>query len=96
VDRIFSTRLDEDLIRQIDRFARERSMSKKNLIEKAVRKYMKDSGEKLEHVILDRSFGAWKREAGPEEIWAEGRRAFNESFGRHSKKSVGKNESVRR
>jgi hypothetical protein len=62
--KIFSTRLDEDLVRQIDRFVRERSITKKSLIEKALRAYLEEMGEKLGHDIVDRSFGAGRPSTG--------------------------------
>lgn len=83
MDKIFSTRLDEDLIRQIDRFVRAKSITKKSLIEKALRAYFEQSGEKMEHEIIDRSFGAWKRDETAGETWSQARKAFNEGLKRH-------------
>jgi hypothetical protein len=85
--KIFSTRLDEDLVRQIDRFVRERSITKKSLIEKAVRAYLEQMGEKLGHDIVDRSFGAWRREETAQETWSRAREAFNRGFERHKESS---------
>jgi len=84
MDKVFSTRLDENLIRQIDRFVKSRSISKKSLIEKALRLYINSIGEKLEHDMIDRSFGAWKREETAEKTWSQGRQTLNKSFKRHS------------
>jgi hypothetical protein len=84
MDKIFSTRLDEDLIRQIDRFVRSRSLTKKSLIEKAIRAYLEQMGEKLEHDILDRSFGVWRRDETAQETWSRARQAFNQGFKRHT------------
>jgi len=85
--KIFSTRLDEELIRQIDRFVRERSITKKSLIERAVRAYLEQMGEKLEHEIVDRSFGAWTREETAQETWSRARQAFKRSFEGHKETS---------
>ena len=85
--KIFSTRLDEDLVRQIDRFVRERSITKKSLIEKALRAYLEEMGEKLGHDMVDRSFGAWRRDETAEETWLRAREAFNRSFKRHKEAS---------
>ena len=87
MDKIFSTRLDEDLVRQIDRFVRERSITKKRLIEKAVRGYLEQMGEKVERDIVDRSFGAWRRDETAQETWSRAREAFKRSFARHTGKS---------
>ena len=85
--KIFSTRLDEDLVRQIDRFVRERSITKKSLIEKALRAYLEEMGEKLGHDIVDRSFGAWKRDETAQETWSRAREAFNRGFERRKESS---------
>ena len=83
MDKIFSTRLDEDLVRQIDRFVRERSITKKSLIEKALRAYLEEMGEKLDHDIVDRSFGAWRRDETAQETWSRAREALSRGFERH-------------
>ena len=56
-------------------------------IEKAVRAYLEQMGEKLGHDIVDRSFGAWRREETAQETWSRAREAFNRSFERHKESS---------
>ncbi len=85
MDKLFSTRLDEDLIRQIDRFVKERPISKKKLIELSVRNYLDQIGASNEHEIINWSFGAWKRKEKPQDTWSQARRAFNKGFSRHIK-----------
>ena len=87
MDKIFSTRLDEDLIRRIDRFVRDRSISKKKFIEKALREYLDHVGEKMEDDIIDSSFGAWERDETPSETWSQARQVFNKGFRRPIKES---------
>jgi metal-responsive CopG/Arc/MetJ family transcriptional regulator len=84
MDRVFSTRMDEDLVRRVDRFTRERSISKKGLIEKALREYLDRADPRYELDVIERSYGAWKRKESPEATWHEIRSAFNKGFGRHS------------
>jgi len=65
MDKIFSTRMDENLIRQINRFAKERSITKKGMIEKALKTYLDQVDSNIESDIIDRSFGAWARNEMP-------------------------------
>jgi len=83
VDRIFSTKIDEDLARQLDTYVKKRGLSKKRLVEAALRSYFKQRGAKPAHEILERTFGAWKREESPEETRVRVREKFNKSFRRH-------------
>ena len=86
MDRIFSTRMNDDLVRRVNRFVRERSMTKKGLIEKALREYLDRIDSDHEAGILARSFGSWKREEAPEDTLRKARDTFNEGFRRHSEK----------
>jgi hypothetical protein len=84
MDRVFSTRLDEDVVRRVDRFVRERSISKKGLVEQALRAFLDRIDPNHEHDVVERSFGAWKRKEPAEKTWLRSREAFNRSFRRHS------------
>lgn len=84
MDRVFSTRLDEDLVRRVDRFVKQRSLSKKGLIEQALLAYLDHIDPNHEHDVLERSFGAWKRKESVEKTWLRAREAFNRNFRRHS------------
>lgn len=79
----FSTRLDEDLLRRVDRFLKERSLSRKAFIEQALREYMDRVSPNRKLDIIEWSFGAWKRDESPEETWQRGRERFNKGFFRH-------------
>jgi predicted transcriptional regulator len=83
MDKVFSTRLDEDLIRQINTLAVKKSMRKKTLIEKALRAYLNTVAETIEHDILDRSFAVWQRDETPEQTISRARKAFREGLSRH-------------
>ena len=62
MDKVFSTRMDEEMINKINYFVRKRAISKKSLIEKALHTYFESTGAKLEQDILNQSFGSWKRD----------------------------------
>ena len=82
MDRIFSTKIDEDLARQLDTYVKKRGLSKKRLVEAALRSYFKQRGAKPAHEILERTFGAWKRDESPEKTCVRAREEFNKSFHR--------------
>jgi len=86
MDKIFSTRLDEDLIQQIDRFVKSRFITKKSLVENALRTYINGLKENLEQDMISESFGAWQREETAEETWALGKKTFRRAFQRHKQK----------
>ncbi len=83
MDKIFSVRLDEDLIRHIDRFAKAKAISKKELIDTALRRYLSKVDVKTEHDLIDHTFGTWKREEHAQETWEHARQTFNKGFSRH-------------
>ena len=85
MDKVFSTRLDEDLIRQINVMAMKKSMSKKILIERAIRAYLKNVAESMEHEIIDRSFGVWQRDETPEQTISQSRQVFRDGLSRHGR-----------
>jgi len=83
MDKVFSTRLDEDLVHHIHRFAKEKGISKKSLMDRALRMYLHQISETVEYDIVSRAFGAWKRKETAEETHALARQVFNQSFTRH-------------
>lgn len=89
MDKIFSVRLDEDLIRHIDRFAKAKSISKKELIDTALRTYLSKVDVKTEHDLIDRTFGAWKRIEDAQTTWEHARQSFNKGFSRHREGNEG-------
>ena len=86
MDKVFSTRLDEKIINKINLLVKNKSITKKALIEKAVQDYMKKSGFNMEHNVIEQAFGAWDREETAEEVWRQSRKDFNRGFFRYSKK----------
>jgi predicted transcriptional regulator len=85
MDKVFSTRLDADLIRKINILAAKKSVSKKTLIEQALRIIINRSDENLDHEIIDRSFAAWKRDETQDQTVSKVKKAFREGFTRHTK-----------
>jgi metal-responsive CopG/Arc/MetJ family transcriptional regulator len=83
MDKVFSTRIDEDVIRQVDAYVKRRGISKKRLVEAALRAYFKERGAKHAHEIPERAFGAWSRTETVQDTCARARSAFNRSFHHH-------------
>jgi len=86
MDKVFLTRLDENLICQINIFVKEKSISKKSLVETAIKNYFKQAGSNMDYDILERSFGIWQRNESAYNTWADDRETFNKAFRRHVEK----------
>jgi predicted DNA-binding protein len=85
MDKIFSTRVDEAVVRRISYLARRLSTSKKAVIERAI----SDLAERMEagdddYEIVE-SFGAWRRDESAEKSRNEARKAFQSAMERHHK-----------
>lgn len=83
MDQVFSTRLDKELIKKMNRFIQNRSITKKSFVEKAIRSLLNGKENEEELAIIDRSFGAWKRDETASETWAKGRKIINKGLNRH-------------
>jgi len=83
MDKVFSTRIDEEMINKINHFVRNKAISKKSLIEKALQAYFKNTGARLEQDILNHSFGTWKRDETAGDTWSHGREKFTKGFQRY-------------
>jgi predicted transcriptional regulator len=85
MDKVFSTRLDENLIKKVDHFIKARSITKKSLVEQSLRTYLKGAESNIDLGIIDQSFGAWKRDEAIHKTWSRGRSAFNRGLERYSR-----------
>lgn len=81
MEKILSARIDESVVQQIALLAAELNMSKKAVIETAIKHYSRETG--TEKKIFEKTCGAWQREAPPQENISEARLAFNASMARH-------------
>lgn len=82
MDKVFSTRMDESVARRVRELAYRLGVSKKALVERAIR----ELAERLETEegtdVFDASCGAWMREESPDEIAEVARKRFSESMER--------------
>jgi len=83
MDKIFSARVDEEIIQQITRMATQLKVSKKKIVEEAIRSYVKKIEEKNQTNILHETFGTWQREETVEETVKKSRKTFSDSMKRH-------------
>ena len=61
MDKVMSTRMDEDVIQHIGMLAKKLGTSKKAVLENAVRYYTEKIGAEQELDILSHTFGSWER-----------------------------------
>jgi predicted transcriptional regulator len=83
MDKIFSARVDESLIRQVSAMAHELRKTKKAIIEAAIRCYAKSVAQEKRVDILEQTLGAWKRNESPQKTVERSRAAFRHSMKRH-------------
>ncbi len=85
MDKIFSTRIDEGVISRISVLSRNLKLSKKAVVENAIRLYAEENEDKDNTSVLDQTFGVWKREDTAEGLTEKSRKTFRDSMMRHQK-----------
>ena len=85
MDKIFSARLDESIVRRISRLAQKLHTTKKAVIEAAILSYAEKSDLEKGADIWEETLGAWKRDESPEETVKQVRQAFRESMRRYQR-----------
>ena len=83
MERTMSTRIDESVVALINRIAREKKLTRKRIIEEAVKNFWQKINTEEGGDIFQDSFGAWKRDESVEETVRKSRMAFNQSMLRH-------------
>lgn len=84
MDKIFSARLDEAIIQRITALAQRLGITKKAVIEGAVRMYAETVDQNENVDIFDQTLGAWQRQESPTQTVNEARQAFRSSMERHT------------
>lgn len=85
MDKIFSARVDESVIRRIGSLARRLRTSKKKVIEDAVRTYADQIDQEQGHDVFEQTSGAWRRKKSAGRIVDEARKTFRKSMKRRRK-----------
>ena len=83
MDKVLSTRIDEDTAQTLDGLAVTLRTSKKRIVEDAIRLYSETVEQKPDP--LDQSFGAWRRTEAPDELHRRIRAAFEDSMHRNQR-----------
>jgi predicted transcriptional regulator len=85
MEKIFSARLDEAILDELDRVTRRLGMTKKQFLEEAIRLRAQQLNGEAEVDVWAETLGAWKRAESPQTTIRTARRAFQRSFGRHQR-----------
>ncbi len=85
MDKIFSARIDEEIIQKISLLASELKTSKKKVIENAIQEYADKIGKEGKIDVLEMTLGAWNRDETAEETINSIKSAFTQTMVRHQK-----------
>jgi hypothetical protein len=83
MEKIFSARLDEAILDELDRVTRRLGVTKKQFLEEAIRLRAQQVSSDTEKDVWAETSGAWKRAEEPQATIRKARRAFRRSFDRH-------------
>ena len=85
MDKVLSARVDESVVRCIGMLAHQLNTSKKQVIEEAIRMYAEKIAAEQNLDVLDRTFGAWKREDSVAASVSAARKTFRDAMTRRRK-----------
>ena len=85
MDKIFSARLDESVVRRIGALAQQLETTKKAVIENAIQVYAEKIEAENDFDVLEQTLGAWRRTQPPQKTVEEARQAFRRSMHRYQK-----------
>ncbi len=83
MDKILSARVDEATVRQLALLSTELNMTKKAIIESAIKLYSQQKGMENKVNALEKTCGVWQREESPQEDILKARLIFGKSMKRH-------------
>ncbi len=83
MEKIFSARLDEAVLDELDRVTRQLGITKKQFLEEAIRLRAQQLSGETGVDIWAETLGTWKRKEKTETTIHRARRAFRRSFSRH-------------
>ena len=85
MEKIFSARLDEAILDELDRVTRQLGMTKKQFLEEAIRLRAQQLSGEAKVDIWAETLGVWRRAEEAETTIRNARRAFRRSFGRYQR-----------
>ncbi len=83
MDKVLSARVDEATVQQIGVLANELKISRKAVIEAAIKLYSKQTAITRRVDPIENTCGVWSRPEKPQESVSQSRSAFNRSMQRH-------------
>jgi len=83
MEKIFSARLDEAVLDELDRVTRQLNMTKKQFLQEAIRMRAQQLRDKESTDVWTETLGAWGRREKPETTIRRTREKFRHSFERH-------------
>jgi hypothetical protein len=83
MDKIMSARLDEAVLDIINQISQNKRVSKKKVIEGAIRLYWQEIMAENEQQVFKNSFAAWKRKESAEITVKKVKQAFKKNMGRN-------------
>jgi hypothetical protein len=83
MEKIFSARLDEAVLDELDRVTRRLAITKKQFLEEAIRMRAQQLSNEEGTDIWTETLGAWVRTEKPETTIRRTREKFRQSFERH-------------
>ena len=83
MDRVLSARVDESIVERISGLARQLHVSKKSVLERAVKALAEKVEAEGQGNVLDQTFGAWRRRESVGQTVKRARAAFQQSMERH-------------
>ncbi len=83
MDKIFSARIEEDVLGELNRLSLQLGITKKRFLEEAIRRHARELRAGGQADVWSETLGAWKRTETPGTTVRAVRRAFRESLDRH-------------
>lgn len=83
MDKVFSTRMDNEVIEALTQAVRKTGMSKKRFVEQAIKNQVREMGVEYGTNIWEETSGAWKRDESPAETVRKIRNRMLKSMRRH-------------
>ena len=82
MQKIFSTRLEEATLNELDRATRKLRMSKRQFLEEAIQLRAEQASRNESGDVWSETLGAWRRSEPPETTVQRARQAFRRTFER--------------
>jgi hypothetical protein len=86
MDKVFSTRLDEATLDELNRVTRRLGITKRRFLEEAIRLHAQQSGAAGDADVWAETLGAWRRRESARTTVRRIRQRFRQSFQRHHRR----------